>query len=138
MRSRSKVLWSAALLTVACGLAAAPWLSSAGASPMMMLTVFTWTGNASANSDWDDISNWDEPVDYPSTTDDEAVFPGNAASLWSVDLTSETIGELTVEENVDFDCTAPGATLEVDKFVIDATSTYVSVSVCSGATIKTP
>ena len=145
MKSRRMVLCSVALLAVTCGL---PISGSVGAmagppaSPLVMLD-YTWSGLGD-DDDWDHFCNWNSGLTCPGEgappdgTDDDATFPGNGGTAWAVDLVTEEIGDLTIEENVDFGVVSGTPTLEVNELVIDASSGDVSVSVVSAATIKTP
>ena len=107
---------------------------------------FTWTGVAAGlgNAGFGEDCNWHPgptcvwPDRYPDGTDDNAKFPPNLFVAWTVDLITETIGDLTIEENVDFGSASGSVTLEVNQLVIDGSTGDVTVSADSDATIKSP
>ena len=132
MKSRRMVLWSAALLTLACGLAAAPLLSSASAALMLLGPVYNWTDGA-GNSNWNSEDNWTGPSGYPNAGGDAADFPDNSGTTWEVDVTTtETFGQLKINESVDFDGGGGGPTLTASTLVIDGTSRAITVTFYDG------
>lgn len=144
MKSRRMVLCSVALLALACGLAISGAVgATAGppASPLVMLE-YTWTGLG--NDDlFDHWCNWDttgcpsEGVP-PDGTDDNATIPAstdNPAVAWSIDLTGDTIGDLTLEESVNFGAGNVTPTLDVQKLVIDAASGEITLTIGESAEI---
>ena len=135
MRSRRMVLCSVALLAVAVGLAAPPLLSSAAAALMVRGPVFIWTDGGSGHA-WNVVANWDFGVGYPSSTAHGAVFPSVDLSPWAVDLTTETIGQLTIEGNVDFDTAGGTPTLDIQRLVIVGdTNADTVITIAGGAKI---
>lgn len=129
MKSRRMVLWSAALLAAACGLAAAPLLSSVSAAPMVEVPLYGWTDKDPVNSNWVDEDNWQGPSGYPSLTVDAADFPFSAGTIWAVDLTTdETIGSLAIRNSVDFNGDSGTPTLTVNSLFLDAADGAITVT----------
>ena len=52
---------------------------------------------------------------YPDGTDDAALVPGAGATAWEIDLTTDTVGTVTITGDVDFAGTG-SPTLTVDDF----------------------
>lgn len=105
---------------------------------------FEWTGLGN-DDDFDHWCNWDttgcpSEGDPPDGTGDNATIPGNSGSTWTIDLVTQSLGDLTIDEDVDFGAVSGSVTLTVNELVIDGgTSTsIVSVSVDGNATIVTP
>lgn len=86
---------------------------------------FTWIGNGSTTQ-WTDAPNWEpcpgEPCPYPDGTNDTSLFPDNSRTTWTVtqeDQGTDLYGDVTIEENVDFD---GDATLDITALIIDASA----------------
>ena len=80
---------------------------------------YVWLGGG-ADDDWTTCLNWErtgQGLCYPSATDDDATIP-TVVGTWDVGLDESglTIGDLTIEGNVDF---APGTTASVDPVWIE-------------------
>jgi hypothetical protein len=98
---------------------------------------YLWTGNG-ADPDWDTPGNWWSPCGtcYPDDGTDDAVFPDDACSWGTVELVTETIGDLSIVADVDFRADSGTPTLTVDRIVVDATiECGETVITISGATI---
>ena len=139
MKSRRMVLCSVALLTVAGGLAISGSAPPSTAAGPAMLADYTWTG-AGPGDLWSQQCNWTFPpvcgIDYPDGTDDNARFPVNTHDpSWAVDLTTETIGDLTIEANVDFDSASGFPCLEPAKLVVDGTDAAITLTMSGNASI---
>ncbi len=114
------VLIGGASLAVGGLLAGSVPVSSASSAAPAMLVEWTWygTGGPSDNS-WDLDCNWTTSIcssggPYPDDAGDNATFPDNSGTAWAVDLTTETIGDLELNEDVDFDGSAGTVTLKCD------------------------
>ena len=118
-----RVLIAAALIggasLAAGGLLAGSVPASSAAAPAM-LTAFTWSG-AGGDEAWANHCNWHPgPAcsvagPYPDDAGDHPTFPDNSGTAWAVDLTAETIGDLEIREDVDFDGPAGTATLKCNQ-----------------------
>ena len=103
---------------------------------------YTWTGSGSTNS-FSDCCNWEQITEpctgnYPDGTDDNALFPWNAAGAWAVDLIEESIGDLTIEGNVDFNVQVdPNLpfTLTVTRLKIEPTTGNIEITMSDGGVI---
>ena len=126
MRSCRMVLGSVALLTVALGLAISGSAPTAPAAASFIRVEWTWSG-ADQSDSWRPDCNWhplptcQDAKNFPDDTGDNAtILPDidNPAAGWSIDLTSATIGDLRIEENVDFGVVSGAPTLDVQQLVI--------------------
>ncbi len=100
-----------------------------------LATSFTWTGGG-ADDDWDTCENWGSNgiVCYPSSSRDDATIPTTTSPPWLVDLTDETIDDLTITEDTTFgDADGNDPTLRVDSVTI----TGATITIHYGATITT-
>lgn len=90
------------------------------AAALTLAADFTWTDGGSGNL-WSNSSNWfSTAVGYPDGTDDDATIPANSVTVWTVELAEETIGDLDIHADVDFDGPAAGARLDVKKLTLTA------------------
>ncbi len=115
------VLIGGASLAVGGLLAGSVPASFASVAAPTMLVEWTWygTGGPSDNS-WDLDCNWTTSIcstggPYPDGVNDNPTFPANGGTAWAVDLTAETIGNLELKEDVDFDGPAGAAALKCNK-----------------------
>jgi hypothetical protein len=97
---------------------------------------FTWTGQ-DIPAGWDSVGNWDLQSGYPDGTDDNAIFPDNGGTPWDVILIDEEIGDLTIEESVNFDADGGTALRFEGTLVIDGTNQEIVVTLSSDAGITT-
>lgn len=99
---------------------------------LMLGAAFVWDGGG-ANDTWSTVENWDcpnEPAGYPDDTGDDATIPFTSGG-YLVDLTTESINDLTIEGNVDFDTAGGATTLTVDSLIIDGSSNAIVVKITS-------
>lgn len=135
MKSRRVVICSVMLLTVACGLAVPPLLSSASAALMLRGPVYEWTDGA-ANTNWSDAANWTGAIGYPSTSAHGAILPYNSGTKWTVTKNvTVTIAQLKVLENVDL---PGGQTVTANQLIFDSTDGDIEMTVLGGSLIGNP
>lgn len=95
--------------------------SSASVAAPAMLVEWTWFGTVGpTDTSWARDCNWTESIcstggPYPDDANDHPTFPDNSGTAWAVDLTAETIGDLEILEDVDFDGPAGTATLKCNQ-----------------------
>ena len=98
----------------------------------------TWEWDGSGGTDsWSLCPNWTvlagmPQVCYPSTGNDDVIIP-TAGSAWDVDLITDTIDDLTIEDDVNFGADSGTPTLTVDSFSISGPA----IVTITGATIVT-
>ena len=115
--------------------------SSASSVAPAMLAEWTWFGTAGpTDTSWQRDCNWTTSIcstggPYPDDTGDNATFPTNGGTAWAVDLTTEAIGDLTIEEDVDFGAASGTPTLDVEKLLIDADAGEVTITIGENASI---
>jgi|GEM_PF-1125730 len=113
----------------------------AGAGAVCLGALFTWTAGG-ADDDWDTSANWSTQGQrpYPSTTNDDALFPAGADG-WYVGLITEQIDDLTLNTSRDFYSAGGTVTLTVDSITIAGPApggaSYTTVTVFENATITT-
>lgn len=103
--------------------------------------VYSWTGGASTNNDWDDCENWSYTGDdtycrYPISASDDVRVNVNSGG-WEIDLITVTIDDMDVKESVDFDsATGNLETVTADDFTVEGGTSGVSLTFTSNARIQ--
>lgn len=97
-------------------------------------SLFTWTGSG-GNDLWSNHDNWDHPGGclscWPDDATDDAKIPTNG-STWAIDLITETIDDLTIEDDVTFGDGGLDAVLTTESVAINGPAV---VTVSEGVTI---
>jgi len=108
---------------------------------MCMGATFTWDSGG-ADDDWDTCDNWSGiglTCCYPCTTSDDGIIAYDVQAVpWTVDLTTEIIGNLSVNARVNFYPADASNTLTVNEtFTLTATQAATVVTMNSGGKIVT-
>ena len=104
--------------------------------------LYTWTGADPGTDTWRSDQNWTTLICgigvpcYPNTVNDDATIPVGTPP-WTVDLTTETIDDLRIEESVDFGAADADPILNVDSLTIVGGAGPVTVTISGGAKIQT-
>jgi len=100
---------------------------------------FTWDGGG-ADEDWDTCDNWSGiglTCCYPCSTSDSAIIPYDAQQVpWTIELTDETIDDLSVNASVAFYPDGASNTLTLSgTLTLTATQAPTLITMNSGAKI---
>lgn len=109
-------------------------LATAAAS---LATNFIWTGLDASNS-WNQSDNWSSSAlgEFPDGADDDVSIPANGVAVWAIDLTTETVGDITINASVDFGAVSGTPTLQTDYFVMCApVGVAIELTISGDATI---